>query len=249
LLFVSIIYLIYGLRIGQIRQKANIDKQLSQAEMKAMHAQMNPHFIFNSLNSIREMILTNENKEASHFLSKFAHLIRMTLDQSGQSFITLRTTIEYLNRYVEMEQIRNSHFTCRILADEELDPDETVFPPMLIQPFVENAIWHGVTSTQKNININIDFKKSASLGRQTNQLVCIIEDNGIGINDSLKNKKNSPDKHHSVGIENVNNRIRLLNEKYNLQSSVTIEDKSKLPDYSGTGTIVTLRIPLEIKEG
>jgi two-component sensor histidine kinase len=248
LLSITLIYLLYRYRIGQIRQKANIDKQLSQAEMKAMHAQMNPHFIFNSLNSIREMILTNENKEASHFLGKFAHLIRMTLDHSGQSFISLRTTIEYLNRYVEMEQIRNSYFTCRILADEELDPDETVLPPMLIQPFVENAIWHGVTSTQKNININIDFKKSAGSAEQPNQLVCIIEDNGIGINESLKNKKNSPDKHHSVGIENVNNRIHLMNEKYNLKSSVSIEDKSELPAYSGTGTVVTLRIPLEIKE-
>ena len=94
-----------------------------------------------------------------------------------------------------------------------------------------------------------ELKKSVGNGKQTNQLVCIIEDNGIGINESLKNKKNSPDKHHSVGIENVNNRIRLLNEKYNLQSSVTIEDKSELSDYSGTGTVVTLWIPLEIKEG
>ena len=247
-LSISLIYLLYRYRIRQIRQKANIDKQLSQAEMKALHAQMNPHFIFNSLNSIREMILTNENKEASHFLGKFAHLIRMTLDQSGQSFISLRTTMEYLTRYVEMEQIRNSYFTCRILADEELDPDETILPPMLIQPFVENAIWHGVTGTQKNINISIDFKKSTGSGEQPNQLVCTIEDNGVGINESLKNKKNSPDKHHSVGIENVNNRIRLMNEKYNLQSSVTIDDKFELPGYSGTGTLVTLRIPLDIKE-
>ncbi len=242
LLLVSLIYLLYGYRIRQIRQKANIDKQLSQAEMKALHAQMNPHFIFNSLNSIREMILNNENKEASHFLSKFAHLIRMTLDQSGQSFISLRNTMEYLTRYIEMEQIRNSFFTCRILADEELDPDETVLPPMLIQPFVENAIWHGTTGSEKNININIDFKK------QGNQLVCLIEDNGIGITRSLKNKNNSENTHHSVGIQNVNNRIRLLNEKYNLQSSVSIEDKYDMQDYPGTGTVVTLCIPLEIKE-
>lgn len=242
LILVSIIYLLYRNRIRQIRQKANIDKQLSQAEMKALHAQMNPHFIFNSLNSIREMILTNANKEASHFLSKFAHLIRMTLDQSGQSFISLRGTMEYLTRYIEMEQIRNSYFTCRILADEELDPDETVLPPMLIQPFVENAIWHGTTDKQKSININIDFKQENS------QLICIIEDNGIGINESLKNKKKSNDIHHSVGIENVNNRIRLLNEKYNLRSSVTIEDKNDLAGYSGTGTVVILRIPLDIKE-
>ena len=248
LLSISFIYLLYRNRIGKIRQKANIDKQLSQAEMKALHAQMNPHFIFNSLNSIREMILNNENKEASHYLSKFAHLIRMTLDQSGQSFISLRTTIEYLNRYVEMEQIRNSHFTCRIVPDDRVDQDETVLPPMLIQPFVENAIWHGTTSTQKNITINISFKKNTEAGKESSQLICIVEDNGIGINESLKNKKNSPDKHHSVGIENVNNRINLMNEKYNLQSSVIIEDKSELSGYSGTGTVVTLRIPLEINE-
>ena len=150
--------------------------------------------------------------------------------------------MEYLTRYIEMEQIRNSFFTCRILADEELDPDETVLPPMLIQPFVENAIWHGTTGKEKNININIDFKK------QGNQLICLIEDNGIGITRSLKNKNSSENTHHSVGIQNVNNRIGLLNEKYNLQSSVSIEDKADLPGFTGTGTVVTLCIPLEIKE-
>lgn len=241
-LVAAFLYYFYRRRIKQVRERANIDKQLSQAEMKALHAQMNPHFIFNSLNSIREMILNNENKEASHFLSKFAHLIRMTLDQSGQSFISLRNTMEYLTRYMEMEQIRNSHFTCRILADDELDLDETVLPPMLIQPFVENAIWHGTTGKQKNININIDFKKEG------NQLVGIIEDNGIGISRSLENKKNGTAIHQPVGIENVNNRIRLLNEKYNIQSSVRIEDKNVLPGYTETGTVVTLRIPLKIKE-
>jgi sensor histidine kinase YesM len=127
------------------------------------------------------------------------------------------------------------------LADEELDLDETVLPPMLIQPFIENALWHGTTSHNKNININIDFFK------EKEQLVCIVDDDGIGIKQSLKNKS-STNIHHSVGIENINNRIRLLNEKYNLQSSVDIEDKCDMPGYTGTGTIVTLRIPLEIKE-
>ncbi len=242
LVLVSLIYLIYRYRIRQIRQIANIDKQLSQAELKALHAQMNPHFVFNSLNSIREMILANENEEASHFLSKFAHLIRITLDQSGQSFISLRNSIEYLTRYIEMEQIRNNQFTCRILADDELDPDETVLPPMLIQPFVENAIWHGAIDEQKSINIQIDFKKKGT------QLVCIIEDNGIGINQSLKNKSNTKEEHHSVGIVNIQNRMRLLNEKYHLQCSLKIEDKSEVTGYNGTGTVVTLLIPLEIMD-
>ncbi len=251
LLVAGSLYYLYRTRIKQIRKRANIDKQLSQAEMKALHAQMNPHFIFNSLNSIREMILNNEDKEASHFLGKFAHLIRMTLDQSGQPFISLRNTMDYLTRYIEMEQIRNAHFTFRILADDELDLDETILPPMLIQPFIENAIWHGTTGERKNININIDFKKSTDSGPrdsasgEDNQLVCIIDDNGIGIEQSLKNKKESGNNHHPVGITNIKNRIRLLNEKHNLQSSVTIQDKNGLKGYTETGTLVILRLPLE----
>lgn len=248
LLVSGALYYLYRNRIKQIRQKASIDKQLAQTELKALHAQMNPHFISNSLNSIREMILSDENKEASHFIAKFAHLIRVTLEQSTQSFISLRNTIDYLQRYVEMEKIRNSNFTFQITADEKLDLDETVLPPMLIQPFVENAIWHGTPGKDKNITITIDFKKSEASGGLNTQLACIIEDNGIGIRQSLKNKKGNDDLHHSVGIENINNRIRLLNEKYNLQSSISIEDKSDLLSYAGTGTIVTIRTPLEIKE-
>lgn len=248
LLITGALYYVYRRRIRKIREWANIDKQLARTEMKALHAQMNPHFISNSLNSIREMILSNENKEASHFIAKFAHLIRVTLEQSTQSFISLRNTIDYLQRYVEMEKIRNNNFTFEITTDEKLDLDETILPPMLIQPFVENAIWHGAPGKEKNISIRIDFKKSVASGRHIAQLACIIEDNGIGINQSLRNKKNNEDLHHSVGIENINNRIRLLNEKYNLQSSVTIEDKSDLQSYTGTGTVITIRTPLEIKE-
>jgi ligand-binding sensor domain-containing protein/two-component sensor histidine kinase len=248
LFLAGMLYYLYRSRIKQVRQKADIDKLLAQTEMKALHAQMNPHFIFNSLNSIREMILCNENKEASHYLSKFAHLIRVTLDQSGESFISLRNTIDYLNRYIEMEQIRNSHFTSRILADEELDLDETVLPPMLIQPFIENAIWHGTTGTKKDININIDFKKSAGSRGENNLLVCIIDDNGIGIEQSLQQKNSGDTMHNPVGIDNIKNRIRLLNEKYKLKCNLTIEDKTKLTGCTETGTLVTLQLPLEIAD-
>ena len=210
--------------------------------MMALRAQMNPHFIFNSLNSIREMILNHENKEASHYLSKFAHLMRITLDQSSQSFVSLQGTLDYLHRYIEMEQIRNGQFTYTIDVDETLDTGETVLPPMLIQPFIENAIWHGTAGNHRNININIEFKK------QNNQLVCIVDDNGIGIKQSIQNKNGDTNGHHSVGIANIKNRIQLLNEKYNLQSSVTIEDKSKVSGNAESGTLITLRLPLEIAE-
>lgn len=237
-----IIYLVYRSRIRQFRQKANVDRLLSQTEMKALHAQMNPHFIFNSLNSIREMILNNENKEASRFLSKFAHLIRVTLDQSGQSFISLRNTIDYLERYIEMEKIRNSNFNFEITVDPVLEIDETTMPPMLIQPFIENAIWHGTTGKAKKIDIHVHFKKVKD------ELVCIVEDNGIGIEHSLGSKNDADKLHQSVGINNIRSRIQLLNKKHNLQSSVLIEDKSSSNGHHDTGTRITLRLPLEIVE-
>jgi ligand-binding sensor domain-containing protein len=242
ILLATMLYYLYRYRIKQVRQKANIDKLLAQTEMKALHSQMNPHFIFNSLNSIREMILNNDNKEASHYLSKFAQLIRITLDQSGQSFISLRNTREYLERYIEMEKIRNSHFTWSIHIDKQLDMDETVLPPMLIQPFIENAIWHGVSGKNKHIHVNVDFKK------ENGGLVCVIEDDGVGIDQSLKNRENNPDLHNSFGIVNIRNRIRLLNEKHNLQSSISITDKKNVTGTTTTGTLVTLHLPLEINE-
>lgn len=235
----SILWLIFRYRIRQVRKRANIDKLLAETEMKALHAQMNPHFIANSLNSIREMILSNENKEASHYLSKFAHLMRITLDHSEHSFVTLSTTIDYIERYIEMEKIRTANFTYDIKVDEVLDKEETVLPPMLIQPFIENAIWHGVGADRRHIHIDIEFKKEG------NQLVCVIEDNGIGVDESLKQKKDLVNSHHSVAISNIRNRIRLLNEKYGMHCSLNILDKNLLPGNSETGTLIILRMPLE----
>ena len=240
-LLISLLYILYRYRIKSIRQKANIDKQLAELEMKGLHAQMNPHFIFNSLNSIREMILNDENKDASHFLSKFARLIRLTLNQSGESFISLRNTTDYLHRYLEMEQIRNKQFTYVISMQEAPDPDETMLPPMLIQPFIENAIWHGVSPGHRDIHIRIDFKK------EQDNLVCTIDDNGIGIIQSLKEKDESDIQQHPVGISNIQQRVTLLNEKYKIRCSITIKDKTELAGSVETGTIVTLKLPLEIK--
>lgn len=242
LLLLGLIAWLTHRRILAIKKEAELKHQIAEAEMLAMRAQMNPHFIFNSLNSIREMILNNENEAASHFLGKFAGLIRLTLDQSERSFVSLRQTISHLTRYMEIEQIRNDEFTSRILAEDELDTDEVLLPSMLIQPFVENALWHGTTATRKNINVNIDFKK------ENNHLLCIIEDDGIGIRQSIKNKIGQSRTHHSLGLENVSNRIRLLNEKYHLESCILIKDKTELDNYIGTGTVVQLILPLQINK-
>lgn len=237
---ISIAYNLHRRRIKQITQKANLDNLLAQTEMKALHSQMNPHFIFNCLNSIREMILNNENEQASLYLSKFARLIRITLNQSAKTFVSLEDTIDYLQRYLEMEQIRKSNFVYTIDVDENLLSNEILLPPMLIQPFIENAIWHGA-SPGKEMHVNIQFK------RETHNLICIIEDDGIGIETSLKNKEPQLN-YQSVGISNIKQRIQVLNEKYNLHSTLDIKDKSGLHLSGETGTIVTIHLPIKTSE-
>ena len=238
-LIFAAVYLLLRVRIRIVRQRANLDRLLLQTEMKALQAQMNPHFIFNSLNSIREMILNNENKEASHYLSKFAHLIRITLDQSSQANIPLRATVDYLNRYMEMETIRNSLFTYEVNVDEHLDLDETFVSPTLIQPFIENAIWHGVSATRKNIRVRVEFKK------ENEALVCIIDDDGVGI-ELMQSIRPLNNRYQSRGIANIKNRITLLNEKYKLDCGITVTDKKELSE--GSGTRVILQLPLQTNE-
>jgi ligand-binding sensor domain-containing protein/two-component sensor histidine kinase len=237
----TVIYWQIWKRIRHIRQKANLDKLLSQTEMKALQAQMNPHFIFNSLNSIGEMILNNENKDASNYLSKFARLIRITLDQSSHPTVSLRNTIDYLERYMEMENIRNSGFTHQITVDPKLDIDETTVPPMLIQPFIENALWHGVSAGNKRIHVKIDFAKV------NDNLVCTVDDNGIGIHHANQHTQTNG-RHKPVGIANIETRVSLLNEKYNLHGHISIVNKKDIAGQTETGTMVTLQLPLDIEE-
>ena len=232
----SLLFFLHKLRLKQHIQKANIDKQLAQTEMKALHAQMNPHFIFNCLNSIREMILNNENQQASHYLSKFAQLIRITLNQSSKQFITLENTIDYIQRYIELEKIRNENFNYTIELDERLQTDEIMIHPMLIQPFIENAIWHGAVPG-KHLNVKIRFIKNGE------QMVCHVEDNGPGIETTMNSKKEIHVAHSSIGIANVKERIKVLNEKYNLHSELKIEDRSK--EGNGVGTVVQLFLPIK----
>ncbi|HEY6506160.1 MAG TPA: histidine kinase, partial [Chitinophagaceae bacterium] len=227
------LYTFYRFRIKNIKQKANIDKQLAELEMKGLHAQMNPHFIFNSLNSIKEMILEDEKQNASRYLSKFAQLIRTNLEQSRQTFITVRQCIDHLQQYLEMEKIRFEGFSYRIDIDENL-PENIRVAPMLIQPLVENAIWHGLQNQTGEKKLDIRFYKSGE------QLACEIEDNGIGIHQSAKDKAGSRPAHRSLGIQSIHERLKVLNEKYNMNSSLSITDRSELPG-NQTGTIAILK--------
>lgn len=236
LIIVASLLSVYFLRVKNIRQKANIDRQLAELEMKGLHAQMNPHFIFNSLNSIKEMILEDEKQNASRYLSKFAQLVRTNLEQSKQTFISVKECIDHLQQYLEMEKIRFADFSYEIDISSNLVIDEIQMAPMLIQPLVENAIWHGLQNKDGEKKLSIRFFKAGE------QLVCEIEDNGIGILESQKKKSGLRPAHRSLGITNIHDRLAVLNEKYKMKSSLAITDKSELPGYKESGTLAVFRL-------
>ena len=221
----------------EIKQKeiGHINQQLAEAQLSALQTQMNPHFIFNCLNSIKGMILANEQQKASRYLSKFAHLIRITLAQSREIFTTLFENIEYLESYLVMEMLRfDDSFTFRITVDDHIDQEEIFIPSLMIQPLAENAIWHGLMAKEGDKELSIRFSQ---LGEA---LCCIIEDNGIGITRSEYLKKFNRPTHHSLGLSNLRNRIKILNEKYDMGCTLEITDLQDL-DRAGTGTRVILR--------
>jgi LytS/YehU family sensor histidine kinase len=215
---------------------ASINQQLAETQMSALQAQMNPHFIFNALNSIKRMILDNETMNASKYLSKFALMIRLTLNHSRVTFVTLQETIEYLHAYLGMEQLRfGSSFCYKIETVGNLDEEEINIPTLMIQPLAENAIWHGLMPKEGD-------KKLIARFLQTGDFVtCIIEDNGIGINRS--EKMNQFNKQPHVGLENLRNRIKIMNEKYNMNCTLDITDLGE-NNIHRTGTLATLRFKI-----
>lgn len=217
------------------KELASINEQLAEARLSALQAQMNPHFVFNALNSIKRMILDEDNTRASRYLSKFALMIRMTLEHSKEIFVTLQENIEYLKAYLDMEQLRfDDSFTYSITTDKNVDAAETSIPSMMIQPLVENAIWHGLMQAEADKKITIQF------AQPHNKIVCTVEDNGIGIRRSEKLREKNRPFHRSVGLENLQKRIKIMNEKYNLDCSLGIIDLQEVDEHSH-GTRVVLQ--------
>lgn len=220
------------------QELANINAQLAEARLSALQAQMNPHFIFNALNSIKRMILEGDNEKASRYLSKFALMIRMTLNHSKEIFVTLDENIDYLKAYLEMEQLRFSDsFTYTICKAENIDTSETLIPSLMMQPLVENAIWHGLMQSETDKKILIAFTQNDNI------VTCIIEDNGIGIKHSEKLKEGHNTNHRSVGLENLQNRIKIINEKYSMNCSLEIADLQSLQeDRHGTRAVLKFNV-------
>jgi ligand-binding sensor domain-containing protein len=216
------VYLFYRRRIAIIRKeegkKTAFNKQLAQIEMKALKAQMNPHFIFNCMNSINSYILENDKKKASDYLTKFSTLIRLILENSDKQKINLADELAMLETYIQLEQNRlDNKFDYHIHIDPSIKTTSFEIPSLILQPFVENAIWHGLIYKEGGI-INISIKKLS------NQLICIIEDNGVGRTKAELLKQQQSVKHHSMGMKVTEDRLRILNQLNLERPSVNITD-------------------------
>lgn len=246
LALVGVVALIFLARIRGINrqnairnEKQLIERDLVDSRLTALRSQMNPHFIFNALNSIQEFILLNERRLAGKFLGKFAELMRTYLNHSRKKSVLLSDEISALKLYLELEQLRfGDSFTYFIEVDESLSPDILSIPSLLIQPYVENALKHGLLHLKDDRRLWLRFRKAG------NVLVCEVEDNGVGRKAAAELHVARSPRHESYATEATYSRLELLNLGRDLDIGILIED---LEDGAGkaSGTLVALRIPLE----
>ena len=219
------------------QQKILLQKQLAEFEHKALHLQMNPHFVFNCLAAISSFIMQNGKEDAMKYLSKFSKLMRLTLEFSKESVIPIDKEIEALQNYLELEQLRfNQKFDFKIKKDSNIE-DDTAIPTLLLQPYIENAIIHGVAPKEGKGFIKIDFTQ------ENEQLICTIEDDGVGIISSQELKKDSVNAHKSLALEISKKRLETLGKIENKRVSLEIEELTDGKNIT-TGTRITLKLPL-----
>jgi ligand-binding sensor domain-containing protein len=220
MVIVSSVYFGVRFRVRQVEYNERNKVLLANNELKALRAQMNPHFIFNALNSIQHFIMTSDEQGASKYLNKFAKLIRSILNNTEKSSVSLKDEVESLRLYIELEMLRfENKFDYEINVNADVDLDFYEVPTLLIQPYVENAIIHGLVpkSRDGHLRINISI--------ENNFIVCVITDNGIGRQRSAELKANSVKKgHRSLGMKITRDRLELLNSVHNSSLSVNIID-------------------------
>jgi len=219
-------------------KQTRLFKKSAELEMKVLRTQMNPHFIFNSLNSINRFILQNNKAQASQHLSKFSKLVRQILQNSQSSLITLENELETLELYLEMEALRfNYHFRWKIFTHPDVDINMIKVPPLIIQPFAENAIWHGLMHREEKGQLDIE------IWRDKNDLFFKITDDGIGRKQSEAFASKSATRQKSMGLRVSADRISLLQPSDSKNPSLNINDLVN-PDGSAAGTEVIVKIPV-----
>ncbi|SFD07405.1 Two component regulator propeller [Chitinophaga sp. CF118] len=238
-LIISLIFFLCWWWVRTIKRKADIHQQMSELEARAIRAQMHPHFIFNSLNAIQELIVLKDTSSAYQYLSKFSKLLRMVLHHSEHNIISLDDEISMNRLYLDLESLRfkkSFHYTIKV--SEGIDEHATIVPSLLLQPFIENAIWHGLMPKQGDKELTIDFTED------NEALICEITDNGIGREaaGNIKARKIGTHNFGSKGMLLGQQRINLMNTYHKWKSSIDIID---LKDVNGLAAGTTIRIILQ----
>lgn len=237
----SFITLFIRWRLAEIRrqeqQKHRFEKEAIELQAQALRAQMNPHFIFNCLNSIKSLIQENKKQQAVIYLTTFSKLIRNKLNDIHQE-ISLYNEIQTCRLYVQMELLRfGDRITCDFLIDETIDLHSIKVPPLFLQPLLENAFWHGILPLEAKGQVTVRIEK------KENFFYCSVEDNGIGREQSRLNKSKNNLPHDSKGMELIEERLRLHNNNYNTESSLQVLDKKDSTNQPA-GTLVIIKFKI-----
>jgi len=235
LFLLVLLFLIYNRK--QLKKNLTLQKELAEYEQKALHLQMNPHFVFNCLGSISSFIVQNGTDSALKYLAKFSKLMRLTLEYSKESLIPIDKEIESLQNYLELEQLRFNHIFDFKISKSEAIEDDMALPPLLLQPFVENAIIHGLIPKKEKGRIEVNFYIEDS------SLICTVLDNGIGFENSQKMKENLLSIHKSMALDITKKRLELM-EASTMQKSkleILINDNEN-PEFKGTKVVLILPI-------
>ena len=232
LLLLIVVILIAGFLLYRSSQQKRLANQL--LTLKSLRSQMNPHFIFNALNSVNSFISKNDTRQANKYLSEFSRLMRIVMENSQSDFVSLTEEVSTLELYLKLEHFRfQDKFDYNFQVDEALLSEEYAMPPMLIQPFIENAIWHGLRYKEGKGQLVV------KLLSQNNGLKMVIKDDGIGRKRSKELKTENQSQQKSTGMKNTQNRIALINDTYNSKIRLTITDL----EGEATGTRVEVFLP------
>ena len=244
ILIISSLFIILLIRQVNLKkraiEKANTAHKMAELELQSLRTQLNPHFMFNSLNSIQELILLEENEKSQAYLARFGKLLRMLLENAESPFISLRKEIDFLRLYLGLENLRVPDLQYSISTDPTLNTEETLIPNMILQPYIENAIWHGLShkETDKQLQIRI-YRENGTVNYE-------IEDNGVGRTKAAELKSLFRKKHKSKGMELLTKRFKLLNEEYGSDIKTTVTDVIKNNEVAGT--LVRVTVPVKLTE-
>src|SRR3989344_806955 len=228
-----VLFILLGLFIRSLFSVKTRHKKIA---LQSLRREMNPHFIFNSLNSVNQFISQNNELEANKYLTSYSNLMRNIMENSSKDFIPLGKEVELLKKYLDLEQMRfKDKFDYMITVDEHLDLEALYVPNMLIQPNLENAIWHGLRYLDSMGLLQV------AIALQNDRITVTIDDNGIGLKKSDELKTRNQKAHDSLGLKNTQQRIELLNKLYRMNISFSIREKTSA---EGGGTIVELVFPL-----